>query len=284
MSFDGRPVPLRVPPRAVSLLAYLLLHRGRPLARDVVAFDFWPDLAEPEARTKLRAHLRYLVTALPPADLPWFLADKRSVRWNPDAPAWVDVVEFERLARDAASIAQAADLYAGDLLGGHDDEWIGARRSTLREGQIGLLLQLIERSRRSGERTLTNQYAQQLLGLDPWREDAVCALIELRADGGDRAGALTTYTQFAQRLERRAWYRADGRDDADAMKTCARRPRPANAADVSTAAPSENNLPAYLTSFVGRKEELEGLQDRTARSAAGHADRPRRRGEDAIGR
>jgi predicted ATPase/DNA-binding SARP family transcriptional activator len=259
VSFDGRPLPLRVPPRAVSLLAYLLLHRGRPLARDVVAFDFWPDLAEPEARTKLRAHLRYLVTALPPADLPWLLADKRSVQWNPDAPAWVDALEFERLAQEPASAEQAAELYVGDLLRGHDDDWIGVRRSALRERQIQLLLELIESSRRNGEGTLTNQYAQQLLSLDPWREEAVCALIELRAESGDRAGALTTYTQFARRLKDELGIEpmALTTQTYENVRAEANANEPERSAAVAR---STNNLPAYLTSFVGRSEELETLQ------------------------
>jgi predicted ATPase/DNA-binding SARP family transcriptional activator len=258
-SFEGEPLSLRVPARAVSLLAYLLLHRGRPLARDAVAFEFWPDLAEADARTKLRAHLRYLVTALPAAAPPRLLADKRSVQWNPDAPVWVDALEFERLARDPTTAAQAAELYAGDLLAGHDDEWIGSRRTALRERQIALLLGLIERSRSDGERTRTNRYAQQMLSLDPWREEAVRALIELRAETGDRAGALITYTRFAQKLRDELGI-APTAETTRSYETVRSQGDAHESGSDAAGEISANNLPTYLTSFVGRKEELESLQ------------------------
>ncbi|HTA37939.1 MAG TPA: BTAD domain-containing putative transcriptional regulator, partial [Candidatus Acidoferrales bacterium] len=248
-----------MPHRAVALLAYLLLHRGRPLARDAVAFDFWPDLAEPEARTKLRAHLRYLVALLPAAQPPWLLADKRTVQWNPEAPVDVDVLEYERLAQNSESAALAAELYSGELLAGHEDDWIGARRTALRERQITLLLALIERSRSGGERTLVNRYAQALLRLDPWREDAVRAVIEVRAESGDRAGALLTYTQFAHKLKDELGIEpmaatTKAYDDVRAQAEASKAPA------ALAAARSTNNLPAYLTSFVGREMELEALR------------------------
>jgi predicted ATPase/DNA-binding SARP family transcriptional activator len=258
VSFQGEPLALRVPPRAVSLLAYLLLHRGRSLARDAVAFDFWPDLGEPEARTKLRAHLRYLVTTLPSAEPAWLLADKRSVQWNPDALVSVDVLEFERMAHDPALAARAAELYGGDLLAGHDDDWIVPRRTALRERQIELLSGLIENGRAGGERAVANRYVRQMLSLDPWREDAVRALIELRAESGDRAGALTAYTEFARKLQDELGIEPTALttqvyENVRAVQATANVPGAA-------ATPATNNLPSYLTSFVGREEELDALQ------------------------
>jgi len=41
-------------PRLHSLLAYLVLHRDAPQLRQHLAFLFWPDTAEAQARTNLR--------------------------------------------------------------------------------------------------------------------------------------------------------------------------------------------------------------------------------------
>jgi len=189
LHFNGVPLSLRIPRRAVSLLAYIALHSDEQLARDALAFLFWPDLPETEARSKLRSHLHYITQGLPRQDFPWLLADKRTVRWNAEAPTWIDVKDFEKLA-NAKESARAVELYTGDLLSGFEDEWIAAPRARLSERQIELLTGLFEDLRKQGDRARAIQYAQQLLALDPWREDVMAAVIAMRTETGDRAGAV----------------------------------------------------------------------------------------------
>jgi DNA-binding SARP family transcriptional activator/Flp pilus assembly protein TadD len=192
------------PARALSLLAYLIVHSQMALRRDAVAFALWPDDAEVDARAHLRRHLYYLLNdALPSArdDAPWILADKKTVQWNPEADAWCDVAEFQRYGSDSATAADVAGLYRGDFLEGFDDEWVQAPRDRFREKQIALLLDLIASSRTQGESATAIGHAKQLLAVDPWREDGIRALIALRYESGDRAGALSTYRDFAKRLE-----------------------------------------------------------------------------------
>ena len=114
-----RPLPPLGSARAESLLAYLLIHRAAPQPRQRLAFLLWPDSSEPQARTNLRHVLHTLRRALPDADR---LLDitPRTLRWRPDAPAWLDVEAFEAaLARDDLRAATA--LYGGDLLAGAYD-------------------------------------------------------------------------------------------------------------------------------------------------------------------
>jgi DNA-binding SARP family transcriptional activator len=54
--------------RAVSLLAYLLLHRDAPQPRQHLAFLLWPDSTEAQAQTNLRKVLHTLRRAPPDAD------------------------------------------------------------------------------------------------------------------------------------------------------------------------------------------------------------------------
>src|SRR5579872_1277531 len=123
LRYDHAAFPFRAPERALSVLAYLLLHPGKPLARDAVAAALWPGLADQQARAKLLTHLHYLTHGgLPPLATPWILADKRTVRWNPDARAWVDAIAFEQLAASPETEEEAAALYAGDLMEAYEDE------------------------------------------------------------------------------------------------------------------------------------------------------------------
>src|SRR5262249_5069612 len=54
--------------RSQSLLAYLVLHRGATQPRQHLAFLFWPDSTEAQARNNLRQALHQLRHALADAD------------------------------------------------------------------------------------------------------------------------------------------------------------------------------------------------------------------------
>jgi predicted ATPase/DNA-binding SARP family transcriptional activator len=255
-AFEGAPFRFAAPPRALPLLAWLLLHRRAPLSRDSVAFTFWPDALEEDARGDLRRHLYYLTKALPaPSGEPWVLADKKTIAWNERAPATFDVLDFERLCADEASLEEAVRLYRGPLLTGVDDEWIEPERERLRNLAENALRRLIEREReRDPARAIG--YAQALLRVDPWREDALRDLIALRHRSGDRAGALREYRDFATRLRREL-------DVAPMPETTAvfervagsDAPQPVRAAAAPPSAPP-TNLPERSDPLIGRARAL----------------------------
>ena len=131
LSFGGVPIRFNAPPRALALMAYLVVHR-RPLARDAVAFTLWPDALEDEAQANLRRHLYALTKALPAPDgEPWLSADKKSIAWNSRAPSRVDVVDFERLVACEDSLDEAVQLYRGPFLAGVDEDWLAPERERL---------------------------------------------------------------------------------------------------------------------------------------------------------
>ena len=145
--FDGSPVEALTSSRLLSLLAYLIVHREGARSRPRIASTFWPESTESQARTNLRQALHNLRRALPDPDRCLAL-DGQSVRWLADAPAIVDLVAFEREASQATTSAdrtlleRAVSLYAGDLLPGCYDEWVGPERERLRQQCIGMLEQL----------------------------------------------------------------------------------------------------------------------------------------------
>ena len=88
LCYHDQPVKFAALPKTLPLFAYLLLNRAKPIGRTTLAFTFWPDHNEADARSNLRRHLYELRRVLPPApdDCPWLLIDNSSVQWNPAAP------------------------------------------------------------------------------------------------------------------------------------------------------------------------------------------------------
>ena len=105
------------PARALSLLVYLLLHRAEMTRRDAVAYTLWRDEPEVEAHRNLRYNLYYLLNRVLPGGrtIPWIVGDKRTIQWNPAAPVWLDLAEFERLAAEPNGGVEAVELYTADL-------------------------------------------------------------------------------------------------------------------------------------------------------------------------
>ncbi|MBV8531685.1 MAG: AAA family ATPase, partial [Candidatus Eremiobacteraeota bacterium] len=204
-TFAQHPWRFEAPPRTLPLLAYLILQRGQTLPRGVVAYALWPDDDETTARANLRRHLHYLRTALPVVDdrSPWVaIRGRTTLQWNSDAPSSIDVADFERLSTSDASLEAADKLYAGDLLPDVNDDWILGERERLRSLELTNLAKLIAAARRDGDLTAALRFAQRLLTLDPWREDAIRHAMELRYALGDRAGAIAEFDGFASRLSR----------------------------------------------------------------------------------
>ena len=129
--------------RLQSLLAYLVLHRDAPQSRQHLAFLFWPDSTEAQARTNLRNQLYHLRRAIPDADR-FLRADAKTVQWRPDAPMKLDVAGLEQAVVQAeqakragdqrtlrAALERAVELYPGKLLPDCYDDWIVPVRERL---------------------------------------------------------------------------------------------------------------------------------------------------------
>jgi predicted ATPase/DNA-binding SARP family transcriptional activator len=259
-TFEGAVFRFSAPPRTLPLLAWLLLHRRAPVTRDAVAFAFWPDAPEEDARGDLRRHLYYLSKALPAHNgEPWLVTDKKTIAWNERAPFAFDIAEFERLCAADASLEDAVRLYRGPLLEGFDDDWIEPERERLRKLAESSLQKLIAREReREPGRAL--DFAQRLLRIDPWREDAVRAAMELRHRGGDRAGALREYRDFAARLRRELDVEPMPETTA-VYEAIAHADSPAPAAPVSPVTPARStNLPARSAPLIGRDAALQAVR------------------------
>jgi DNA-binding SARP family transcriptional activator len=122
----------------------LLKEKSRvPQQRQHLAFLFWPDTTEAQARNNLRQLLHQLRQVFPEA-LHFLSADMHMLHCHPVTPCHLDVAKFEEaltLADAArrrndqhalqAALEQADNLYRGELLPGCYEEWILPEREQL---------------------------------------------------------------------------------------------------------------------------------------------------------
>lgn len=211
---DETPVPGVDTPRLQSLLAYLMLHSGASQSRAHLAFLFWPESSEAQARANLRHVLYHLRRALPDADA-LLHADVLTLQWRPGAAFTLDVADFyaalaqaqkARRASDSAPAQEALEraiaLYRGDLLPSCYDDWIIPHREELRQRYLAALERLVWMMEEQRDFQAAIVYARRLLRDDPLHEATYRRLIRLHDLNGNRAGALRVYHECATVLER----------------------------------------------------------------------------------
>ena len=250
LRFDGTGLAHVTPPRVFSLLAFLIVNRDRRLTRAAAASSLWIDEPEDDARSNLRRHLSVLNAGLPKIGIPWIVATTTTLQWNPDAPAWVDIVDFERLAEDPDSAAAAAALYRGDFLQGHFEDWMVAERERFQNAFLDIAYGLAVRARSNRDFARAAEYADRVLALGEWREDALRLKMAAAYEMGDRPGALAAFDRFVKTLS--ADVGVDVMPETRAL-------REAIVANVALGAEPAARMERSAVPIVGRADELERL-------------------------
>jgi DNA-binding SARP family transcriptional activator len=277
-------------PRLQALLAVLLLRRGTPVSRQHLAFSFWPDSTEKQARTNLRHLLHKLRGAWSEADR-CLRVESRTLAWQPGVPFTLDVAEFEhalagaeqaiqqaRWAAAQEALRKAAETYQGDLLPDCYDAWIEPERDRLRQEYLQALERLARLLEDSRNYSDALGYARRLQQLEPLRESGYETLMRLHALRGDRSGALGVYSECVEILQRELEI-TPGPPIHELHERLMTMQTPlAEVASVEYAHPSEA-LP-----LIGRREAWEQLKGAWRRAAGGEAHLLVVTGEAGIGK
>ena len=224
LTFAGEPlVHIKSAPMQ-SLLAYLLIRRNRPQARQHLAYLLWPDSTEAQAYTNLRRELHLLRRALPSAER-FLRIDAKFLQWRADADFTLDVGDFETAAAEVdqlkgnqltddqlkgdenmdslrAMLEKVVALYTGDLLLGCYDDWIVSERERLSQVFAGMLEQLIQLCERQRDYSLAIRYAERLRRYDPLHEATYRHLMRLHTLNGERARGLRIFHTCVTTLKR----------------------------------------------------------------------------------
>ena len=269
--------------KATALLAYLAVS-GLGHTREALAGMLWPDFDQSRALANLRRTL-WALNKSKVGDL--IEADGETVRLNPSAGVWVDAREFEeRLAESRTHghaeaetcpaclplLVQAAELYRADFLSGFAlrdsaafEEWQFFQAERLRRDMAEALERLALLSNERGQAGDAIGYARRWLALDALQEAAQRCLMRLYAQTGQRSAALRQY-QECERLLREELGAAPQPETTvlyEQIQAGGLAGSPAAATQAAAPdSPPRHNLPAQLSSFVGREREQADIAQR----------------------
>jgi DNA-binding SARP family transcriptional activator len=186
----------------IALLAILAVEHPRPVSRDKLVADLWPENGTDEARHLLRDSLYILRSALGDDSV---LATGDDLRLNPHRLT-CDLWDFEAaLAREdpegAVSAYHGPFLSGFHLSGGEEFErWVDGERARLGRRYAQALEQLAERHVQAGELTKAVEWWSRLAREDPYNSRIALRYMQALEAAGDRAGALRHATVHANLL------------------------------------------------------------------------------------
>ena len=187
-----------------ALLAILALAQGAPQSRDKVAGLLWSDRGDAQARDSLKHVLTRVRQSLGETLADALIADRQTIRLDPGRLS-VDAVKVEQLVRAGTpdALEQACALATGDLLDGISvrdagfEEWLQSERQRLRRLQEDALTALLAPSLPIETR---ERAARRLITLDPLREVATRALMQVHLERGETAQAIKLFETLKDRL------------------------------------------------------------------------------------
>ncbi len=289
-----RPGGVRVrSTRAVALIAFLVTHAGSPQPRPRIAGLLWPESTDAQALTNLRRELHHLRQVL--GDEPSLVVTPRDLCWRDTNTCRVDVRIFdvERTTALAAAAAEDSDgvllhaaraiaEYRGDLLPGVYENWLLEARSEIERQCVGLCDLLGKARARRGDLTGAVDAARRRIQLQPLEEVGYRTLMQLQADLGDRAGAVSTYHHCASVLE----HELGVVPDAATREVFRRLMAQSRQAVVSTEMiePRAGRPGAAAAPLIGRAAELSLVQDVWGAAAAGRCGLVLVRGGAGVGK
>lgn len=260
-------------PRGRTVLACLVLERRRLLSSDELADAVWgldvPQTWRPALRGVITRVRRFL--EVPDADTHLAVRSRLGcyqLTLPDDAEVDVEraITEFEaaRTALDDRDYARAlcsartsAALSRNEFLPGTSGGWVEAQQARLRGLYVAGLEVLAEAACGCGDWDSARQAAEEILNHEAYRESAYVLLMKALAGAGNLTEAMLTYRRCCDVLDRELGSSPSRltRDAFLALSTAT------DQADGETPR-RRTNVPASLSTFVGRTEEIVALRRR----------------------
>lgn len=266
--------------RARLAFAVLVLERPGPVDRHHLAEVLWPGDLPASWEAALRvvvSRVRAFVGAagLPAAEM--LTSSYGCYRLTLPDDVVVDVEAAARAVDAAEAAAAAGDhrlavvaageartLLARPFIAGAEGEWLDAARRRQGSQRRRALDVLVRSAIRLGDGALAVEAAQELLGLDPYRDASHVLIMQAHRTAGNRAEALRAYGWCRHVLveelgvdpaaETERLYRSLLHEEHGGEQTGEEAWAPSATVD------APHNLPSYLSSFVGRERELREIR------------------------
>jgi predicted ATPase/DNA-binding SARP family transcriptional activator len=248
--------------KARTVVKLLCLERDQRLHREFLLHLLWPSLPPAAASNNLHQALHVARRALGAEGTDGLLELRdQLVVLRADGLVEVDAERFRALAEtamegdDLAALRAADAAYRGELLPEDRFEaWVGGPRDELHALHRDVLVGLGRRLRAEGFLAEAETALERALERDPLHESALRLLLRVLAENGRRSAALMRFERA--RKDMRSAYGSD--PDPETRRLY--RELLVGSADTETTADApvdvRHNIPARVTSFVGRAREI----------------------------
>jgi DNA-binding SARP family transcriptional activator len=214
---SGESVPGLQARKVQELLSYLLLSKNRPVQRERLAEELWPDVDGQRSKKYLRQALWQLqrtteaMVNLPERRL--LTVEQDWISTSPHADVWVDVIEFDRVYEWSVNaptgvlgpdlrkrLQDAVSLYRGELLEGWYADWTTHYQDVYRSIYLLMLDKLMMDAELSGQWEVGLGYGRKALQLDRGNERVHVHMMRLHCMAGDRTAALRQFATCVEAL------------------------------------------------------------------------------------
>ncbi len=262
--------------KARALLTYLVIEAQTAHRRESLVGLLWPDYPERKARHTLSqtlSNIRQVIGDRNPDQIePFLLVDRQSLQFNRTSHYWLDVEHFGRNPTADTSLTriqleEISKLYRGDFMQGFSigdspayEEWMLLYRERMQRIAYDTLSKLVTVCNQQDLLEKALYYAWQQLDMDAWREDAHRQVMRLLALTGNRTAALAQFDCCRRTLKENLGVDPEVQTLTlyESIKAGEIVHSTPNRSTSQTGQPSRppHNLPAQLTSFVGRDSDL----------------------------
>lgn len=292
----GKPLTFRTN-KVRALLAYLAIEANRPHSRHALATLLWSEQSDTKALTNLRLTLSRVRQTLG-TQSSLLALNQQTITFKLSPPDWVDAVEFDTLlqhcevhphanitacAECVARLMQAVALYRGSLLcdlkmddSPAFDEWLALQAEPRQRRVLATLSTLATHHLERGDYTQAQSYARRQIALEAWREEGHRQLMLALHLSGQTSAALAQYETCRHILRKELDVEPSaalqqfheqlfaGQDLQGFLLRQASSASGDMAATLAGLKAPRHNLPAALTTFIGRESEVEQLVARLA--------------------
>lgn len=221
---DAEPVTAFGSEKVRALLAYLAVESAHAHRRTALTAMFWPDSTDKKAAHSLSQTLLRLRQALREKDYPdsFLVVTPQDVQFKYWGDCQLDVVRFRELFHLASQhvhaagspcevcaqwLAQAVELYQGDLLAGlfvadsvAFEEWRVVQQEKLHGQALEMLTRLADYHEQRQEFDRVQNYARRLISLEPWHEAAHLQIMRALVQSGQHSAAMRQYEVYQRAL------------------------------------------------------------------------------------
>jgi DNA-binding SARP family transcriptional activator len=197
-----------------ELLGYLVLHKGVNHSREKIINLLWPNFPIQSTRSRLSTVIWRLKSVFQELDLPpddYLRVTRDSISLPRSAPLQTDIAEFavhlafagSAVDEDEQVVALGAALrvYQGDLFEGLYSDWCLLEREHLYRLHLRAMGRLMAIQMRREEYEAAIDLGEQILGLDPLREEVHRALMRCQWKMGRHALAIRQFERCAELLQ-----------------------------------------------------------------------------------